>query len=120
MNIPVVRVAAALALSASLLAAAPAIVLAQASTVSNAADPTFGTNGIATTNISTNSVDSAEAVAVQSDGKIVVAGLADGVPAVLRYNANGSLDTTFDTDGIVRAPLWTLPKPWRCSPTARS
>ncbi|HYC45324.1 MAG TPA: DUF4347 domain-containing protein, partial [Burkholderiales bacterium] len=47
--------------------------------------------------------DIAEAIALQSDGKIVAAG-AGGIPvmsvfAITRYNADGSLDTTFDTDG---------------------
>ena len=45
------------------------------------------------------------AVAVQSDGKIVVAGLTNGpgpYPAFLaRYNVNGSLDTTFGNHGLV-------------------
>ena len=59
-------------------------------------DPTFGAGGKVTTFIgSSNSV--ANAVAVQSDGKIVVA----GVPLLTRYNSDGSLDTTFGTNGIV-------------------
>src|SRR5207244_4230455 len=47
----------------------------------------------------------ATALALQPNGKIVVAGYttdAQGLSdfAVARYNANGSLDTTFDADGI--------------------
>jgi uncharacterized delta-60 repeat protein len=42
------------------------------------------------------------AVALQTDGKIVVAG--DGF-VIIRYNPNGSLDTSFDEDGIVITPL---------------
>jgi uncharacterized delta-60 repeat protein len=49
--------------------------------------------------------DSAQAVAVQSDGKIVIAGTASGNFnanfALARYFSNGVLDTSFDTDGIV-------------------
>ncbi len=43
-------------------------------------------------------------LALQSDGKLIVAGRAQGATsdfAVARYNSNGSLDATFDTDGIV-------------------
>src|SRR5204862_7791073 len=45
-------------------------------------------------------------VALQSDGRIIVAGGAvtatgGGDVVVLRYNSNGTLDTTFGGDGIV-------------------
>src|SRR5688500_7833226 len=50
-------------------------------------------------------LDFGYAVAIQADGKIVAAGYADvsGTRdfAVARYNADGSLDTTFDGDGKV-------------------
>jgi len=68
-------------------------------------DSTFDSDGIVTTSIGSGN-DSASGVAIQSDGKIVVAGTAT-IPvngydfAVVRYNTNGSLDTGFDTDGIV-------------------
>jgi len=70
-----------------------------------AIDPTFGTNGKVTTAVSTGS-DVANAVAIQADGKIVVAGSVDVPPkgksfAAVRYNADGSLDTTFGTGGKV-------------------
>ncbi|MDQ3573320.1 MAG: endonuclease/exonuclease/phosphatase family protein [Actinomycetota bacterium] len=42
-----------------------------------------------------------EAVAIQADGKIVVAGEASDDFAVARYNPDGSLDTTFGGDGLV-------------------
>jgi len=38
-------------------------------------------------------------VLVDSNGKIVIAGLANGNFGVVRYNTNGSLDTTFSGDG---------------------
>ena len=44
-------------------------------------------------------------VALQSDGKILVAGSNDGDFAVARYNSDGSLDTSFDYDGIVTTDL---------------
>jgi uncharacterized delta-60 repeat protein len=65
-------------------------------------DTTFGSpNGWVTTNL-TNLVDKANAVAIQADEKIVVA----GTFGLVRYNngssvyPDGSLDTTFGTGGI--------------------
>lgn len=66
-------------------------------------DLTFDTDGIVTTAIG-SSVDQSHSIALQTDGKIVVAGFSNGANtdfAVARYNTNGSLDVTFDTDGIV-------------------
>ena len=45
-------------------------------------------------------VDRANAVAVQADGKLVVAGAADGDFAVSRFNPTGTLDTTFSPGGV--------------------
>jgi uncharacterized delta-60 repeat protein len=61
-------------------------------------DAAFGTNGITTTVVGTNLV-SAGPVAIQSDGKIVLAGMANGAIAAVRYNADGSLDTSFGDSG---------------------
>ncbi|MBD2089905.1 putative Ig domain-containing protein [Microcoleus sp. FACHB-1515] len=65
-------------------------------------DTSFGTGGIVITE--TNG-GFAHRVAVQSDGKIVVAGHAGGTAssdfAVFRYNIDGSLDTSFGTGGKV-------------------
>ncbi|MFZ0547300.1 MAG: hypothetical protein WAM60_17780, partial [Candidatus Promineifilaceae bacterium] len=70
-------------------------------------DDTFGTNGIVTTNLSSS--DIAREIAVQPDGKIVVGGSSevngDQDFIVVRYNSNGSLDTSFDGDGIVITPI---------------
>ncbi|HCR72258.1 MAG TPA: hypothetical protein DIW23_12495, partial [Anaerolineae bacterium] len=67
-------------------------------------DNSFDSDGLVTTPIG-SSDDEARSVAIQPDGKIVVAGRFSN-PAyddffVARYNDNGSLDTSFDTDGIV-------------------
>ena len=62
-------------------------------------DTSFGTNGIATFHINGN--DEARAIALQSDGKIVVAGWTAGDHGLLRLNTDGSLDNTFGTGGIV-------------------
>ncbi len=69
-------------------------------------DNSFDGNGKATTDIGTNSHDIAYAVALQSDGKIVVAGTTNPGGnntnfALVRYNADGSLDTGFNTTGKV-------------------
>ena len=67
-------------------------------------DTTFDADGKVTTDfVGGERDDAAMAVAVQADGKIVVAGYTTA-PATLdfalaRYNADGSLDTTFDGDG---------------------
>jgi uncharacterized delta-60 repeat protein len=63
-------------------------------------DTSFGTNGIAITSLSSSN-DLARSIDIQSDGKILVAGSASGKFAIARYNSNGTLDTTFDTDGLV-------------------
>jgi len=83
-----------------------AIALARYTTTGALDTAGFGTGtGIVTTPIGSGDADAA-ALAVQVDGKIVVAGLAGDVAtniwdvALLRYNTNGSLDTTgFDSGG---------------------
>jgi uncharacterized delta-60 repeat protein len=79
-------------------------------------DTTFDTDGIAVTSINTISTESdlAESLAIQSDGKIVVVGSSsltstNTVFAVVRYNINGGLDTTFNSDGIVTTAFVTPP-----------
>ena len=68
-------------------------------------DNSFGTNGIVTTDLLLGSEDVAYSVALQTDGKIVVAGYCDNGSnkdaALVRYLSNGVLDTTFGTNGIV-------------------
>ncbi|MES2655497.1 MAG: T9SS type A sorting domain-containing protein [Bacteroidota bacterium] len=66
-------------------------------------DNTFGTNGKVTTNIQGTSNDVASKVVIQADGKIVIIGSGGtdmfNANVVARYNTDGSLDNTFDTDG---------------------
>jgi uncharacterized delta-60 repeat protein len=71
-------------------------------------DPTFGTGGTVMNDLH-HSTDIAYAVAFQTDGKLVVVGTtykhndySDEDFAVTRYNANGTLDTTFGAGGKVR------------------
>ena len=64
-------------------------------------DANFGTAGKVTTDIGTGE-DYAYGIAIQSDGKIVAAGVKDGYYfALVRYNTNVILDTTFGTGGMV-------------------
>jgi uncharacterized delta-60 repeat protein len=67
-------------------------------------DTTFNGTGKVITAIGT-STDVAQAVVIQSDGKIVAGGYSQNVNrlnfAVVRYNTNGSLDTTFNGTGKV-------------------
>jgi uncharacterized delta-60 repeat protein len=67
-------------------------------------DSTFGTGGRASAAFTDFISDASDAL-LQPDGKIVVVGEAEGTNlsefAVARFNANGSLDTTFGTGGKV-------------------
>jgi uncharacterized delta-60 repeat protein len=63
-------------------------------------DTSFGTGGIVTTAIN-GTFNVARAIAIEVNGKIVVAGTSSMYFALARYNSDGTLDTTFDTDGKV-------------------
>ena len=63
--------------------------------------PGFGPDGYRETDLG-SAGDSANAVAIQPDGKIVLAGVTTATSsdfALARYNDDGSLDTTFSGDG---------------------
>ena len=83
-------------------------------------DASFGSNGIATVNVAVGTGKKAElarAVVVQSDGKIVIAGVfehdtaatgdaaRDTDIAIARFDTTGQLDPTFGTNGIRRLDL---------------
>jgi uncharacterized delta-60 repeat protein len=63
-------------------------------------DNSFSTDGTVVTAVG-SSYDDAYSIVLQSDGKIVVAGDSNTDIAVVRYNSDGSLDNSFDTDGKV-------------------
>ena len=69
-------------------------------------DPSFGVGGKVLTSFGISGTDIAECVAIQSDGKIVVAGHRESSSgdfdfAVARYNSDGTFDTSFGGSGEV-------------------
>ncbi|MFJ8017477.1 calcium-binding protein [Streptomyces sp. NPDC096339] len=68
-------------------------------------DSTFGNGGKVVTEIDPDAIETALAVVVQPDGKIVAGGESIGVWSLVRYNANGTLDSGFDGDGRVITPI---------------
>ena len=62
-------------------------------------DNTFGTNGIVITDFG-NTSEVAEAIVLQDDGKILLAGDHEERFMLVRYNTNGTLDNTFGTGGL--------------------
>src|SRR5437879_772843 len=77
-------------------------------TTSGSLDTTFGGGGKVTTPMGTSN-DEGQAVAIDSSGRIVVAGYSfNGTNkdvAVVRYTASGGLDTTFGSGGKVTTPI---------------
>lgn len=78
-------------------------------------DASFGAGGLATTSFGEPGTEnSAYALALQGDGKIVVAGVAmvqgssgyNDHFAIVRYLSNGSLDPSFDGDGKVTTRIY--------------
>lgn len=69
-------------------------------------DTTFGGDGTVTTDpAGVQEGGDGRALALQSDGKIVVGGEVGSTRfdfSLIRFNTNGSVDTSFDGDGIVR------------------
>jgi hypothetical protein len=78
-------------------------------------DPTFGTGGIATTTVNLGtSAGWANDIAIQPDGKIVIAADSQNDPSgtgkdfyVLRYSPDGSLDPIFANAGVARIAFTT-------------
>jgi uncharacterized delta-60 repeat protein len=73
-------------------------------------DATFGTNGLVATRIGTRS-DAPSALLLQPNGQIMMGGFevagaeAPGMTSLARFNANGTLDTTFGKGGISLASV---------------
>ncbi len=69
-------------------------------------DPTFGTNGHGTVVTPIASFTHGRgALAIQANGKIVIAGTTNGNLVLARYNSNGTLDSTLGGSGIVITDL---------------
>jgi uncharacterized delta-60 repeat protein len=64
-------------------------------------DTSFDGDGKLTTAMSNGSVRGARGVALQSDGKIVAAGISGDGLTLLRYTSNGTFDPSFGGDGKV-------------------
>jgi len=75
-------------------------------------DPTFNATGKVTTTIGATDEAEARALVIQADGKLVAAGFtrtgSSYTFALIRYNPDGSLDTTFNTTGIVTTAVGVL------------
>ena len=100
----------ALSLALGLLAAAPATSWAAAA---GSFDPTFGDGGRVRTVL--DGYAFAQAIVRQTDGKLVAAGFTSATVngfrtiALVRYEADGTLDGSFGDAGIVRTTLGTYP-----------
>lgn len=66
-------------------------------------DSSFGMNGRVWTDF--GSYDAATALAIQADGKIVAAGQWGPSLALCRYNTDGSLDSSFNSNGKLTVPI---------------
>ena len=90
------------------LAALLVLTAGSAQATPGALDPTFGTGGKVTTSFGPT-YDFGNALAIQSDGKILMAGQAANALnydfALSRYNADGSLDSSFGSGGKVVTPI---------------
>jgi uncharacterized delta-60 repeat protein len=68
-------------------------------------DSSFATNGIALTHILPLGYEQCRAMALQPDGRVVGVGTVEDIDpkqwALVRYNPDGSLDASFDSDGKV-------------------
>lgn len=83
-----------------------ALILCSAATVPAAdgdLDLSFNGTGFRLTDVASSSNDVGRDIFVQPDGKIMVAASCNGRFCALRYNADGTLDTTFSGDGIAES-----------------
>jgi uncharacterized delta-60 repeat protein len=86
-----------IAVLAILLALTAALAAAQAGSL----DSSFATGGIFTTSFTQVDETLANVMAIQSDGKILVAGFTPSGGTILRLNTNGTPDGSFGTGGFV-------------------
>jgi len=67
-------------------------------------DTTFGTGGIASHRMSPGG-GYFGSMAIQTDGKVILGGTWNDEFGLVRFNTNGSLDTTFGTNGVVKTQV---------------
>jgi uncharacterized delta-60 repeat protein len=72
------------------------------------ADLSFGNAGSVETDFGFNGSDSALAVVVQPDQKLLVVGFASGQGGMVRYLPDGTLDLDFGTAGLLRTQLFLV------------
>jgi uncharacterized delta-60 repeat protein len=78
-------------------------------------DPTFGIGGKVVTDFGAGSMNRVEALTLQPDGKILLAGETQATPcsrsllALARYNSDGTLDPGFGTGGEVTTDFDPIP-----------
>jgi uncharacterized delta-60 repeat protein len=68
-------------------------------TANGVLDASFGVAGVAKTPIVFGESNYASSFALQPDDKVVMVGSCNDVLCLVRYNANGSIDTSFGNDG---------------------
>ncbi|MCA1624575.1 MAG: FG-GAP-like repeat-containing protein [Acidobacteria bacterium] len=68
-------------------------------------DNTFGANGIVRI---TEFPLIGYALAIQQNGKILTAGQGNSNFAISRYNSNGTIDTSFGTNGVIITPIGSI------------
>ena len=72
-------------------------------------DGTFGDSGMIFRELSPD-YDRAQNLAIQGDGKLVISGQYDDNQAMLaRFDSNGSVDTTFGSNGLLLLPAFNAP-----------
>ena len=98
------RIVANLLFNADIIATYPVVLKA------GDLDPGFGVNGKTITDFNGAS-DIAQDLFVQADKKIVVAGTSNGIFELVRYNSNGSIDTSFGTNGKTSTIVDSLKNP---------
>jgi uncharacterized delta-60 repeat protein len=76
-------------------------------------DPSFNGTGFNVGTVGAGTVfanaDTRIPMVVQADGKIVVGGSSNGFMTLVRYNTNGTIDTTFGTNGFATAQFAGTP-----------
>ena len=68
-------------------------------------DTSFDGDGKVSTDFGFGASASALSIGLQADGKIVLVGYSEDDFALARYNADGSLDTSFGTDAPISLSL---------------